>query len=224
MFRRVIKEFELGVEWSEGRIIGALNPGAYPFKRRFGRKATIFDTRQTVLRVPGQEVILGDRTSVKINITGTYKVNDPVLLVRNIAEENIQEHLTQIVQVCLRDTVTSKTLDEVLEGREKVNEQFSKVIERAFKELGIQLIDCKIKDVILPADLRAAYTESLSTKLRSHAQLEQARGQSAALRNLANTAELVEKHPQLIQLLSLQKKEGNLNLFFDQSVQSKKDK
>lgn len=159
--------------------------------------------------------MLGDRTSLKVNIAGSYKITDPIKLVRAVAD--LYEHLNQMVQLRLRDILSTKTLDDLLGERAKINDELTSILEPTFKEIGLELLEVKIKDVILPSDLRAAHTEALAAQLRGKAQLEQARSQSAALRNLANTADLLEKHPQLVQLLSLQKDGTRLNLFFESS-------
>lgn len=224
MFRKIIKEHELGVEWHKGQIIGELKPGTYSFGRRIGRQAEIFDTRKSALRIAGQEVILGDRTSLKINVAGSYHIADPVALVRAVRREELADYLNQVVQLNLRDIVAAKTLDELLEKREEVNSLFNDGVTKSLKEIGLALDELKIKDVILPAELRSAQIESISAQLRSKVQLEQARSQSAALRNLANTADLLEKHPQLLQLLLLQKKDSILNLNFEHEIQNKPKK
>lgn len=214
MYRKTIKEYELGVEWHQGKITGLLKPGTYPFARRFKRRADIFDTRQVVIRVPGQEIMLADKTSVKVNITGIYQITDPVKMIRQINATSLQEHITQLVQLGVRDTLISKKLDDVFENREAISTDLQEKMQTQFSAIGLKLIEAKVKDVILPADLRSAYTEVLTAQLKSKAQLEQARGQSAALRNLANTADLIEKHPQLVQLMSLQK-DASVNLHFE---------
>jgi regulator of protease activity HflC (stomatin/prohibitin superfamily) len=222
MFRKIIKEYELGVEWKDGQTVGLLKPGKYGFKRRIGRKAEVFDTRKTALRIAGQEVILGDRTSLKINVAGMYRISDPVALVKEVSGDELSDHLNQVVQITLKDVLASKTLDDLLERREAVNDDFMKKVSAELKQMGLEVTDIKIKDIILPAELRSAYTESLSAQLKAKAQLEQARGQSAALRNLANTADLLDRHPQLVQLLTLQKKDSILNLYFEQSAPTAK--
>jgi regulator of protease activity HflC (stomatin/prohibitin superfamily) len=222
MFRKTIKEYEIGVEWHDGKIVSLLKPGSYSFLRRLGRRADIFDTRQTTLRVPGQEIMLGDRTSLKVNVAGTYSVSDPVKLLKQINKEDLHEHVTQLVQLRLRDTLADKSLDDLLERKADANEELAANLGESFKEIGLTLMDIKIKDVILPSDLRLAYTESLSAQLRARAQLEKARGQSAALRNLANTADLIDRHPQLVQLLSLQQKDSMVNLTFEQKLPDSK--
>jgi regulator of protease activity HflC (stomatin/prohibitin superfamily) len=174
-----------------------------------------------VLRIPGQEVILGDHTSLKTNITGVYRIAKPAILLQKIARTDLQEHITQLIQLRVREVLSSKSLDELMEKREAASLELDEKIKREFADIGLELIDMKIKDIILPAELRNAYIEAFSARLRSQAQLEQARGQSAALRNLANTADLLEKHPQLLQLMSLQKKDSNLNLHFDQVTTKK---
>jgi regulator of protease activity HflC (stomatin/prohibitin superfamily) len=215
MYRKTIKEYELGVEWHEGKITGLLKPGRYPLGRRLKRRADIFDTRQVVIRVPGQEIMLADKTSVKVNITGAYQIADPVKLVQQINFTTLDEHITHLVQLAVRDVLVSKKIEDVFEDREAISDSLQKKMKSQFNELGLNLLGAKIKDVILPADLRKAYTEALAAQLKAKAQLEQARGQSAALRNLANTADLIEKHPQLVQLMSLQSGDAAVNLHFE---------
>lgn len=221
MFKKTIKEYELGVEWNKGQIVGLLKPGKHALYG-FSHRAEVFDARQVVLRVPGQEIVLSDRVSAKVNITGIYQIVDPVKLVRQIPKNTLQEHATQLVQLAIRTVLAEKTFDDLLEKRDEINTALLKELTKGFAEIGLKLSDSKIKDVILPSELRKAYTETLSAQLRSKAQLEQARGQSAALRNLANTADLIEKHPQLIQLLGLQKQESLLNLHLETSKDSSK--
>lgn len=223
MYKKIIKENELGVEWEDGKIVGLLKPGLYAFSRRFGRKADIFDTRLSVLRVAGQEVLLADKISVKVNITGTYKISDPVKLLRQIDKNAINEHVTQLTQLGVRDVLATKTLADITEKRNELNGEFIQQLEAAFSKVGIVLVDARVKDVILPADIRTAYTQSLTAQLKSKAQLEQARGQSAVLRNLANTADLIEKHPQLIQLMGLQRDGASLNIHLDSPTGKSKD-
>lgn len=212
-YRKTVHEYQLGIEWHNGRIVRVVKPGAYWILAGMGRRIDTFDTRATSLRIPGQEVMLGDRTSIKINIAGTYKITDPVKLVHEVPE--LTDHLNQLVQLRVRDILAEKTLDDVLDGRTQLNKQLKLQLTEAMESVGIELIEAKVKDVILPSDLRAAHVEALSAQLRGKAQLEQARAQSAALRNLANTADLLEKHPQLMQLLSLQKDGSRLNLYFE---------
>lgn len=216
LYRKTVQESFLGIEYRHGQISNVLQPGVYWIGLGSGRKIELFDTRVLALRIPGQEVMLGDRTSLKVNVAGTYKVVDPIKLVRSVAQKELSDHLNQLVQLRLREVLSAVTLDELLGERAKQSDALTEVLSSAFSEIGLELVEIKLKDVILPADLRAAYTEALATQLRGKAQLEQARSQSAALRNLANSADLLEKHPQLIQLLSLQKNGAELNLYFDQ--------
>lgn len=219
-YRKTVQEYQIGVEWRDGKIVRTLKPGVYWDLLGNGRRIELFDTRATSLRIPGQEVMLGDRTSLKMNIAGTCRIVDPVKQLRTVA--NLDDHLNQLIQLRLRDVAATKTLDDVLGKRTELNDELAAVLKPAFETIGYELLEIKVKDIILPADLRSAHTEAIAASLRGKAQLEQARSQSAALRNLANTADLLEKHPQLVQLLSLQKDGSKLNLFFEQSASAKK--
>lgn len=215
LYRRIINEYEMGLEWRHGQIMRHLKPGRYWLWIGSGRRIETFDLRAMNLKVPGQEVMLGDRTSLKVNLAGSYRIVDPALTVRSVSRPELAEHVGQAVQLALRAVLAGQDLDQLLDERAKTSELVRGAVEPQFTEIGLELLELKIKDVILPSDLRSAQVEAMAAQLRGKAQLEQARAQTAALRNLANTSELLEKHPQLVQLLSLQKDDAQHNLFFE---------
>jgi regulator of protease activity HflC (stomatin/prohibitin superfamily) len=219
MFKRIIKEYESAILWRKGAIDRLLQPGQYFIVPFSGKRIERFDMRVTPLRVSGQEVMLADRTSLKINIAGTYKLVDPILRVKTVANDTLNDYMNQLIQLALRDSVADYSLDTLFEKKKELNDLFASAVTKGLADVGIEVIEVAVKDIILPADLRAAYVESAAAQTRSKTQLEYARGQSAALRNLANSASLIEQHPQLIQLMSIQKTDkatqANVNLHFN---------
>jgi len=219
MFKRTIKEFETAILWHNGAIERLLQPGQYAVLPFNGMRVERFDMRVFPIRINGQEVMLADRTSLKINIAGTYKLVDPILRVKTVANDSLDDYMNQLIQLALRNAVAYYTLDTLFEKKKELNDAFAKAITTGLAAIGIEVVDAAIKDIILPADLRAAYVEAAAAQTRSKTQLEYARGQSAALRNLANSASLLEQHPQLIQLMSIQKTDkaaqSNVNLHFN---------
>jgi regulator of protease activity HflC (stomatin/prohibitin superfamily) len=219
MFKRTVSEFQTAILWRKGKIVELLQPGQYIVLPFSAKRLERFDMRIVPLRISGQEVILADRTSLKINVAGTYQLTDPIKRVKQVANEQILDYLNQVVQLTLREAIADYTLETLFEKKKELNDDFAKSLTKAMAEIGINVLTAGIKDIILPADLRAAYVESAAAQTRAKAQLEYARGQSAALRNLANSASLIEEHPQLIQLLSIQKTDkaaqSQVNLHFN---------
>lgn len=218
-YKRVVKQYELGIFWKHGQTLGLAKPGKYRLALFWGRSIEKFDARSQALRISGQEVILADRTSLKLNVAGSYRIVDPIALITHVKQSDLQEYLNNVVQLRVRDVVAEATLETIFEARNDLNKQLQALLVAEFQTVGLELAEVKIKDVILPSELRSAYVESAAAAQRSKAQLEYARGQSAALRNLANSADLLDKHPQLVQLLLIQKSDKamqSLNLHFDQ--------
>ena len=200
MFKRTVSEFQTAILWRKGKVVELLQPGQYIVLPFSGKRIERFDMRVIPLKISGQEVILADRTSLKINIAGTYQLTDPIKRVKQVANDQLNDYMNQVVQLTLREAIGDYTLETLFEKKKELNDSFAKALIEAMAAIGITVLTAAIKDVILPADLRAAYVESAAAQTRSKAQLEYARGQSAALRNLANSASLLQQHPQLIQL------------------------
>jgi regulator of protease activity HflC (stomatin/prohibitin superfamily) len=219
MFKRTVSEFQTAILWRKGIIVELRQPGQYVVLPFSAKRLERFDMRVIPLKISGQEVILADRTSLKINVAGTYQLTDPIKRVKQVANEQFFDYLNQVVQLTLREAIADYTLETLFEKKKELNDDFARSLTKAMAEIGISVISAGIKDIILPADLRAAYVESAAAQTRAKAQLEYARGQSAALRNLANSASLIEEHPQLIQLLSIQKTDkaaqSQVNLHFN---------
>ena len=219
MFKRTVSEFQTAILWRKGKIVELLQPGQYRLLPFSGKRLERFDMRVIPLKISGQEVILADRTSLKINVAGTYRLTDPIVRVTQVANDQLSDYMNQVVQLTLREAIADYTLETLFENKKELNDTFASALIEAMAAIGITVLTAAIKDVILPADLRAAYVESAAAQTRSRAQLEYARGQTAALRNLANSASLLEQHPQLIQLMSIQKSDkaaqSQVNLHFN---------
>ena len=222
MFKSTVKEYEIAILWKKGRVVTPLKPGVYRYNPFASTRIEKFDARTLPLRIGGQEVILADRTSLKINVAGFYKLADPVLRVLSVANTSLDDLINQKVQLTLRESLDGLTLDDLFSRRTELTHMFERTLKAQFSKIGLTLEQAAIKDVILPSDLRSAYVEAASASTRSKANLEYARGQSAALRHLANSASLIEEHPALVELLSIQKADKSLNsainLHFDKPV------
>jgi regulator of protease activity HflC (stomatin/prohibitin superfamily) len=198
--RVTVLEYQRGLKYVDGHFRGVLDPGAYWVFTPSTSIRTV-DTRATVLSEPGQEVITSDGISVKLSVTGQYRVVDPA-----VAHNEVQNYLISLysfVQVALREVVGAKTIDDVLQHRDAIGPE---VLERSVskaKAIGLELSDVDVKDVMLPGPTKRLLAQVVEARQQGLAALEKARGETAALRSLANAAHLVADNPALLQLRML---------------------
>jgi regulator of protease activity HflC (stomatin/prohibitin superfamily) len=200
MFRKTIKEYEIGVLWMKGQILGTIAPGRYWM--RWGQRVDIYDTRPKLLPVPAQEVQTADKVAVKVTLRIEFAQTDPIVSLRT-AENSYATAYAYLLDG-LRYEVAELTTEALMDGQRDLEKRLQERVAAKFAELGYELKALVVRDVILPRRLRDAYAAELAARTEGKARLELARAQTAALRHLANAAETAERHPQLLQLLALQ--------------------
>lgn len=204
--RVVVFEHERGLRFHHGRFVGVVEPGAY---RHWRSRSTIktFDLRPTVLTMPGQEVISADGVSIRISLAARYAVVDPVAAFNE--SEDYFAALYLALQVALRNVVSATKIDDLLERRADVGPQVLEGAREAAAQLGLRLDSVEAKDFMLQGELRKAFAQVVTARKEGLAALERARGETAALRNLANAARVLESSPALMQLRVLQQIGGS---------------
>lgn len=204
--RCVIFEYQRGLLYRLGKFVRVLQPGAYWYFRPLHSYYKV-DVRTNNVTIPGQEVLSSDNVSIKISLAASYKVADPYLVINQVA--NYQEALYLLLQINLRDVVGSLPIDELLTKRDEIGRNlFDKSAEKA-AEIGIQLFRANIKDIMFPGELKTMFAQVVNARKEGLAALERARGESAALRNLANAAKLLDGNPNLLQLRLFRVLEAN---------------
>lgn len=203
LFRRVtIYEYQRGLRYRDGKFVGLVGPGRYWIYR----PSTVIqpvDVRETVLTVPGQEVISADGFSIKISLAARYKLADPARAVNEI--ENFTGALYTILQIALREVAGGRPIEALLQQRDAIG---AELLERATPtagKLGVELLDLDVKDFMFPASTRRVFAQVVEARQEGLAALEKARGETATLRNLSNAARLVEERPALMQLRLMQR-------------------
>jgi regulator of protease activity HflC (stomatin/prohibitin superfamily) len=207
--RVIVFEYERGVVYRQGKFYKILQPGGH-FLRMFLDTLRKVDIRARFITIPGQDVLSSDNISVKVSLAANFKVDDPFKALNNAF--SYSESLYSILQLELRDLFGSTPIDELLVNRKQIGTTlFEKSKEKA-AELGLALLSADIKDIMLPGDLKNIFAQIINARNEGLAALERARGESAALRNLANTSKLLENNPALLQLRilhALESKSGN---------------
>ncbi len=173
-----------------------LGPGAY---RRWRARYTLHrvDVRPWVLLVPTQEIPTADGVTVKVTVAGRAAVTDPFAHVTG--NQDVHSGLYLAVQVALRELLAQTSVEDLLAARGDLGARLASGL-RGVDRLGITVEQLELKDIVLPPDLRRAQAEVLVARAQGLAALERARGETAALRNLANAARLCADNPALLQL------------------------
>jgi regulator of protease activity HflC (stomatin/prohibitin superfamily) len=199
--KAVVPEGYAGLLYREGRYVRTLGSGAY-WLWGVNTRVDHVDLRLRTLNIPGQEVLCRDQVSLKVSVAVRYAVVAP-----DVAHHRVQSYadfLYLSVQLALRTEAGQHPLEELLSGRVALGEGLRARVAEQARGIGLAVEAVELKDVMLPAELRRAFAEALKARKEGQAALEKARGETAALRNLANAARMVEQSPALLQLRTLQ--------------------
>ncbi len=197
----IILEYERGLLYRSGKFQRVLNPGRYWYQRLIHTFYKI-DVRVRFVSIPGQEVLSADNVSLKVSLAASYRIDDPQRAINSTT--NFLEALYLVLQLQLRDLVGSEPVDELLAKRKQIGELLLESSKEKAAELGVTLLSVGLKDVMFPGELKNIYAQVVNARNEGLAALERARGETAALRNLANAAKLLENNPALMQLRILQ--------------------
>jgi regulator of protease activity HflC (stomatin/prohibitin superfamily) len=199
--RTTVFEYERGLLYVRGRFRSLLDPGQYWIWTP-SRTVTKVDARSRIAAVPGQEVLTADGIAVKVSLVAQYRVNDPVVAINGQA--NYETALHTELQLAIRRLVSAEPIDSLLEKRPRFAAQLTELVRDAASLLGLELVQADVKDLTLPGELKKLFTQVTKARQEGLAALERARGETAALRSLANAARLVQDNPALMQLRLLQ--------------------
>ena len=160
------------------------------------------DLRKQTFTVSGQEVLSADNVGLKVSVAVTMQVTDPLRVLHEV--QDWRAHVYNTVQLALRAVVVGEPLEALLVKRLDIGKQLLAAVPPEADKVGVAVRSTEVKDVMFPGDLKKAFAEVLKAKQEGQAALERARGEGAALRNLANAARLLENNPALQNLRLLQ--------------------
>jgi regulator of protease activity HflC (stomatin/prohibitin superfamily) len=199
--RVVVHDFETALLYRHGRRVGRLGPGRHV---RWGRGFAVarVDLRRQALAIAGQEVLSADNVGLKVSVAVTFQIAEPEKVIDEA--QDWRTHLYTAVQLALRTTIASRPVESLLANRLAVGGELLAAVRPEAAAVGVALHAVEVKDVMFPGDLKRVFAEVLRARQEGQAALERARGESAALRNLANAARLLEANPALQNLRLLQ--------------------
>jgi regulator of protease activity HflC (stomatin/prohibitin superfamily) len=196
-----VPEGYAGLLYHKGKFAEVLGAGRHV---RWGRfySTSFFDLRKTTLLVAGQEVLTADNVGLKASVQVTFQIADPAKAAHET--QNWSSDLHNAAQLALRAVVGGVAVEPLLAQRLELGAQMLARVQPEAAKIGINVLAVEVKDVMFPAELKRAFAEVLKAKQEGQAALERARGESAALRNLANAARVLEGNPALMNLRLLQ--------------------
>jgi regulator of protease activity HflC (stomatin/prohibitin superfamily) len=201
-FKKVIVyEYQRAVKYTKGRYVGTLDPGQYWILSSFSSIVPV-DVRPEFITIPGQDVLSADGVTLKISLAAEFQVADPNVAVNKNA--NFRTNLYLSLQIALREIVGKEKIDSLLENRAELSSRLMELTCAKASDFGLKLISADVKDIMFPGEMKKVFAQVVKAQKEGQAALERARGETAALRSLANAARIMDDNPNLLQLRALQ--------------------
>jgi regulator of protease activity HflC (stomatin/prohibitin superfamily) len=198
---RILREYERGVVFRLGKLVGAKGPGLVlliPFVDRMVR----MDLRVVTIDVSKQEVMTRDNVPVTVDAVVYFRVMDPEAAV--IRVENFLKATSLIAQTTLRSVLGQAELDELLSHREKINMTLQNIIDRQTDPWGIKVTAVEVKDVVLPEGMKRAMAKQAEAERERRAKIVNAEGEFQAAEKMVQAAAIMSAEPIALQLRFLQ--------------------
>lgn len=192
-----IHDYERGLHYRGGRFVGLVDAGTRLTIRPFS-VIRVIDMRPTMLTVPGQEILTADGVALRVSLTARYVVADPVAAVTG--DQSYVTALYGLLHGGLRGVIAGRTADEILAARTELGPAVGGTIASELARIGVELLGVDVRDVMVPTELKRAFAGIVAARREGEAAVERARGETAALRSLANAGRLLEDNPGLLQL------------------------
>ncbi len=198
---RILREYERGVIFRLGRLVGAKGPGLIILIPIIDRMVKV-SLRTVVHDVAPQDVITRDNVSIQVNAVVYFRVVDPEKAVVEV--ENYFYATSQLSQTTLRSIVGQVELDELLAQREKINKELQEIIDRHSDPWGVKVSLVEIKHIDLPVEMKRAMAKQAEAERERRSKVIHAEGEYQAATKLQMAAKIIEEFPVAIQLRFLQ--------------------
>jgi len=198
---RVVNQYEKGVHFRLGRVIGVREPGLRLIIPALDRLPKV-SLRIVTMPIQSQGIITRDNVSVDISAVAYYKVIDAVKSI--VAIENVRAAIDQIAQTTLRKVVGQHTLDEALADTETINANIRQILDVTTVEWGVEVTMVELKDIQLPDSMKRAMARQAEAEREKRAKIIAAEGESLAAAALGDASDTMMAHPLALQLRNLQ--------------------
>jgi regulator of protease activity HflC (stomatin/prohibitin superfamily) len=198
---RIVKQYEQGVLFRLGRVIGTREPGLrmiIPFIDILRR----ISLRIVTMPIQSQGIITRDNVSVDVSAVAYFRVVDAVKSV--VAIESVDAAIDQIAQTTLRKVVGQHTLDETLSETDRINLDIREILDRTTADWGVEVTLVELKDIQLPDSMKRAMARQAEAEREKRAKIINAEGESLAAAALGDASDIMMAHPLALQLRNLQ--------------------
>ncbi len=198
---KILNEYERGVVFRLGRVIGAKGPGLILLIPVIDKMVRV-DLRVVAMDVPAQDVITRDNVTIKVSAVIYFRVIDPNKAI--ISVENYLYATSQLSQTTLRSVCGQAELDELLSSREKINEHIQEILDKDTEPWGVKVSKVEIKNIDLPQEMQRAIAKQAEAERERRAKVIGAEGEYQAARKLSDAAKIISETPVAVQLRFLQ--------------------
>jgi len=198
---RIVQQYEKGVIFRLGRVIGEKDPGLRLIIPIIDRMVKV-SLRTVTMPVPSQKIITKDNVSIDVAAVAYFHVVDATKSL--IAIENVFSAINQIAQTSVRNIVGQFVLDDVLSQTDKINERIKQVLDVQTEQWGVVVTIVEIKDIQLPEGMQRAMAKQAEAEREKRAKIIAAEGEFLSADKLAQAADIIQAHPIALQLRNLQ--------------------
>ncbi len=198
---RILREYERGVIFRLGKLLGAKGPGMILLIPVVDRMVKM-DLRVVTIDVSKQEVMTRDNVPATVDAVVYFRVIDPISAVVKV--ESFLKATSLIAQTTLRSVLGQAELDELLAHRDKINQTLQEIIDRQTDPWGIKVTSVEIKDVSLPEGMKRAMAKQAEAERERRAKIVNAEGEFQAAEKMVQAAAMISKEPIALQLRFLQ--------------------
>src|SRR5512139_1781526 len=198
-----VPAYHVGILKVNGKVQRVLQAGVEAFWR-FNREIEVelVDTRLQNMEVSGQEILTHDKVGLRLNLAATWRYTDALQAFEKLVKP--AEHLYRELQFVLRAAVGTRTLDELLENKQVIDELVITHITRKFAGFGIEVASAGVKDIVLPGEMKTILAQVVEAEKSAQANVIRRREETAATRSLLNTAKVMEDNPVALRLKELE--------------------
>jgi regulator of protease activity HflC (stomatin/prohibitin superfamily) len=198
-----VPEHSVGVLWIDGKIDQLLRPGAHAFWK-YGRHVTVelVDLRLQAIEVSGQEILTRDKVGLRINLSASYRFTDVLSAFTQLQKP--ADQLYRELQFGLRAAVGTRSLDELLENKNVIDEVVTAHVRSKLAAHGVELDSAGVKDIVLPGEMKTILAQVVEAQKSAEANVIRRREETAATRSLLNTAKVMEDNPTALRLKELE--------------------
>jgi regulator of protease activity HflC (stomatin/prohibitin superfamily) len=198
---KILNEYERGVVFRLGRVIGSKGPGLILLIPAIDKMVRV-DLRVVAMDVPAQDVITRDNVTIKVSAVLYFRVIDPNRAI--IGVENYLYATSQLSQTTLRSVCGQVELDELLAEREKINAHLQEILDKDTEPWGVKVAKVEIKNIDLPQEMQRAIAKQAEAERERRAKVIDAEGEFQAAQKLSDAAKIIGQNPIALQLRYLQ--------------------